>query len=291
MREFIMTKGLPGSGKTTWAEKLIRNRRAGRAIRVNRDLLRTMLHFDRFHGDRTELHTIAARNALIVSAMANEMPLIVSDDTNLDPDTERALRWLAEQNGYEFTVQDFTNVPLETCIKRDLMRARSVGEGVIRGMYKQWLKPAVDEAVAPEHDPNLPEAVIYDLDGTLAKMGDRGPYDLNVGIDTPVAAVVQLSHVLRSQGFPPIFLSGRSDACMQETDEWLVTHAGKQESDPLFMRADGDEREDSIIKEEIYRNEILGKYNIAWVVDDRNQVVAMWRRIGLTCLQVAEGDF
>jgi hypothetical protein len=57
------------------------------------------------------------------------------------------------------------------------------------------------------------------------------------------------------------------------------------------MRAEGDTRKDSIIKEEIYRAEIENKYNVLFVLDDRNQVVELWRRLGLTCLQVAEGNF
>ena len=57
------------------------------------------------------------------------------------------------------------------------------------------------------------------------------------------------------------------------------------------MRKEKDYRQDAIIKQEIYENEIEGKYNIHFVLDDRDQVVAMWRKKGLTCLQVDYGDF
>jgi hypothetical protein len=57
------------------------------------------------------------------------------------------------------------------------------------------------------------------------------------------------------------------------------------------MRSAGDMRKDSIVKEEIYRQEILGRYNVWFVLDDRNQVVDMWRLLGLRCLQVAPGNF
>jgi hypothetical protein len=59
----------------------------------------------------------------------------------------------------------------------------------------------------------------------------------------------------------------------------------------VFMRATGDQRKDSIIKQELFDRHILGKYNIKFVLDDRNQVVNMWRSLGLTVFQVAEGDF
>ena len=57
------------------------------------------------------------------------------------------------------------------------------------------------------------------------------------------------------------------------------------------MRTIGDHRSDFIIKQEIYEREFKGKYNVLYVLDDRNQTVNMWRALGLTCLQVAAGDF
>jgi hypothetical protein len=57
------------------------------------------------------------------------------------------------------------------------------------------------------------------------------------------------------------------------------------------MRKYGDFRQDSIVKREIYERFIAPDYDILCVLDDRNSVVSMWREIGLTCLQVAEGDF
>ena len=59
----------------------------------------------------------------------------------------------------------------------------------------------------------------------------------------------------------------------------------------LFMRKTDDFRKDAIVKEEIYQGEIEGKYNVLCVLDDRNQVVEFWRSKGLSCFQVAEGNF
>jgi len=59
----------------------------------------------------------------------------------------------------------------------------------------------------------------------------------------------------------------------------------------LFMRPDGDFRADNIVKQEIYDTHIKGKHDVLFVMDDRQQVVDMWRRNGLTCFQVAEGNF
>jgi hypothetical protein len=58
------------------------------------------------------------------------------------------------------------------------------------------------------------------------------------------------------------------------------------------MRAENDGRKDSIVKKELFEQHIVGKYYIDLVIDDRNQVVEMWRKdLGLTCLQVDYGDF
>jgi hypothetical protein len=58
------------------------------------------------------------------------------------------------------------------------------------------------------------------------------------------------------------------------------------------MRKTGDRRADNIVKRELFEARVRNKYNIDFVLDDRNQVVDMWRNeLKLTCLQVAEGDF
>jgi hypothetical protein len=57
------------------------------------------------------------------------------------------------------------------------------------------------------------------------------------------------------------------------------------------MRAAGDSRRDSIVKREIFDDRIRQVWHVKGVLDDRDQVVRMWRDLGLTCVQVAPGDF
>lgn len=290
VKKFVMCKGLPGCGKSTWAEKQVLQLAPGEAMRVNRDLIRTMLHADRWKGQKTENPTTEARNVLLSLAMHRGCKLVISDDTNLSPKVEAELRVLAESFGYEFVVEDFTDVPIKTCIERDLLRPRSVGEAVIRRMYNQHLAPPLLDP--PAWIPGAARVTLVDVDGTLAKMSGRSPFEWHrVEEDTPIEPIVRLVGVLRDAGIPPIFVSGRDGSCERETDRWLKTHVFKQPNEPLYMRAAGDTRKDSIVKREIYEEHILGQYNVEWVVDDRNQVVVMWRGLGLTCLQVADGDF
>lgn len=84
--------------------------------------------------------------------------------------------------------------------------------------------------------------------------------------------------------------SGRSDRVLKATRKWLKWHA----NDPVLahMRADGDFTPDDVLKEK-WLNE-LSKYDrnrLVAVFDDRDKVVAMWRRNGVACFQVAPGGF
>lgn len=288
--KFIMCKGLPGSGKSRWAEEQVLNTQAGQAVRVNRDLLRLMLHADRWKGSKTEKPTVAARDAIIKAMMVRKTALIICDDTNLAPSVEFDLRALADEGGYTFEIKDFTDVPLKTCVERDLKRDRSVGKDVIVGMHNKFLTGA--PADPPEWILGAADVVLVDVDGTLARMDGRSPYEWQrVGEDAPIQPIIRLIEVLRRQGLQMVFVSGRDGSCRSETEQWLKTHAFKDHGEQLLMRPAGDTRPDSIVKREIYDASISGHYNVAWVLDDRNQVVDMWRSLGLTCLQVAPGDF
>ena len=88
-----------------------------------------------------------------------------------------------------------------------------------------------------------------------------------------------------------IFCSGRPERCRADTDWWLQEVCEFDHTEyTLYMRKDGDHRQDYIVKQEIL-DEHIDKERVLFVLDDRQQVVDMWRRNGLTCFQVAEGNF
>lgn len=133
-------------------------------------------------------------------------------------------------------------------------------------------------------------AIIVDIDGTLAHMNGRGPYDYDLVhtdlVDESVRYVV-------NQMFPTntiIVLSGRSDDCLDVTEAWLRENDVRY--DEIYMRKTGDYRPDWIVKNELFQAHIAGRFRIRFVLDDRNQVVDLWRRkLGLPTWQVADGDF
>ena len=133
------------------------------------------------------------------------------------------------------------------------------------------------------------QAVIIDIDGTLAHGTGRDPYDYTrVNEDQPDPYIRELTNILHEEFFI-IIVSGREDYCLEDTKRWLEGH--EILCDAIFMRATKDFRRDTEVKQEIYEHKIRPHYTVFLVLDDRNSVVNMWRDIGLKCLQVQAGDF
>lgn len=154
---------------------------------------------------------------------------------------------------------------------------------------------------------NLPKAIICDLDGTLANCEHRvhhvqgkpknwDAFYAGIRHDKVNEAVLQVVDRFLCYGQPYfniLFCSGRPERCRKDTERWLEEEA-RMWSPPetaLLMRKDGDYRQDCIVKEELYNAHIKGRYEVLFVLDDRQQVVDMWRANGLTCFQVAPGQF
>jgi hypothetical protein len=146
-----------------------------------------------------------------------------------------------------------------------------------------------------------PLCFIFDIDGTLALMKDRGPFDWKKvgqdGVNKPVeitykmisCAITDLVLQRRRSAVKMFIFSGRDSSCREQTRKWLKKNNLKY--DKLYMRPEGDMRKDSIVKKELFEKHISGKYSVIAVFDDRQQVVDMWREMGLACFQVAKGDF
>jgi predicted kinase len=296
MPTLIMTKGLPASGKTTWAKDFVK-KRIVKTKRVNKDDMRQMIHAGEWSRE-LEKDIIQARDALTILYL-NEGYDVVVDDTNLQPDHEPHLIELAEKCGAEFLVKDFTDVPLNECLRRNLERPNFVPEKAIKKMHSQFIKKKgqVVQYTPLPYNPDLPACIIVDIDGTLAHMNGRSPYDYSKVstdiVDESVATIVRRYYQRDvNEDLPDtyvVIVSGREDGCRTETIDWLA--ANNILYDEIYMRKSGDMRDDRIVKKEIYDEFIKPRYNVRFVLDDRDRVVKMWREEGLKVLQVAEGDF
>ena len=149
------------------------------------------------------------------------------------------------------------------------------------------------------------KAIIVDVDGTLADMrGVRGPFEWDsVGRDRPHKDIINLVKDLQNiskdytdgkgttfSKYAIIIITGRDGICERATREWLHNN-GLEFFDEFFIRPAGSFEKDSIIKSRIYMDHIRPKYDVEFVLDDRDQVVDMWRSLGLRVLQVAPGNF
>lgn len=142
-----------------------------------------------------------------------------------------------------------------------------------------------------------PEAIICDMDGTLSDPTHRRHwleqknweefYSLcNLDpVHSHISKIIQSMHFK----YQIIIVTGRPLAHAEATHSWLFENGIPW--DDFACRKDGDFRQDYIVKEEILNEYILPRYNPIFALDDRKQVVDMWRRRGIPCLQVAEGDF
>jgi len=281
MKQVIILQGLPASGKTTWAKELVKEM-PGRYKRVNKDDLRAMLDNGRWTNGN-ENFVLEIRDQTILAALKDGRHVIV-DDTNLHQ--KHIDRIKAIVAGLATVRIEFFDIDPKEAVRRDSLRSESVGEKVIMDMYNKYLKPEPEQYVPPA---GKPKAVIFDIDGTLAKMNDRGPYDWKrVGEDSPNKPVCEALDVYRHAGYKIIIFTGRDGICELATKVWLSRHY--IDYDHFFMRPEGNTEKDAVIKKRMF-DEIKDDFQIVGVYDDRDQVVEMWRDLGLTCFQVAKGDF
>ncbi len=280
--KLVMMRGLPGSGKSTYAKELV-----GKGfVRICKDDLRSMMSNGVWNGKR-EKRVVRVRDFIIRDVLESGGNVVV-DDTNYN--WEDHLRGLASEYSAKFEVID-VDTDVDTCIKRDLARENSVGASVIWRMYYEHVSPP-EKYVAPE---GSMEVILCDLDGTLALMNDennsRSPYDWErVGEDAVCPAVSHILHQMQSgyESRPVILVSGRDEVCRSETEAWLEKHDIEYKA--LFMRPAGDKRKDTIVKREIFDREIRDKYAVLFVLDDRISVCRQWYGMGLPLLRVGDPD-
>lgn len=224
---------------------------------------------------------------------------VIYDATNLKV---KYIKQIADYVKHTATVEyQIFDVPKDVCIQRDDVRERKVGADVIERQYKDYLvlldsfdfkvtPPVPKKYVSPKFDNKKPTVILVDIDGTLAHTsGKRSHYDMTkVSVDDCDITVRDVIKTLHSD-YDIIVVTGRDESCRTQTEKWLSDNGINHKK--LIMRKEGDIRKDSIIKEEIFWDQIEPNYNVLCVLDDRDQVVQMWREIGLKCLQVEYGNF
>lgn len=325
----ILLVGLPGSGKTTWAKSHLDMGGVIR-YRINWDELRTEMGFHTFkRAEEEAMQEESFRRAQLAGVTG--VKEIIVDNTNLNEKTRGRWESLAEQNGWEYEEKWFNQPVDLCVLRDSYREGKAqVGRTVIERMalfaglieippslskgMRNLVILDIDGTVANlthrrgilcpkcfsclgtgrQPDPNLADMDI--VCGACNGKGHRGKdwynFYKHVSRDTPIQPILDLATTLRNAGYRILIVSGRpinwGDLEIgKETVAWLKKH--NVIYDHIFMRAGGDAREDTVVKQEILDK--LPKDRIAYVLDDRSSVISMWRRNGLTALQVAPGDF
>ena len=303
MSKLLILVGAPGSGKSTFARYFLRTE--DNWIRVNRDDFRLMQF-----GDSLMIPFYEERISKMVEASV--LTLLKSDTNVIIDATNTSLRTIqdmihtyTEYADISFKVFD---LPVNELVKRCDKRYEETGKFISKSVVERNVanlkhtlekfdfapiprKVQVATTSYATQDKNLPKAVICDLDGTLSLLNGRDPYNAatcdNDLLNEPVAAALKMA---KQQGYQVILLSGREDKFREPTMRFLDKH--QIGYDLLLMRTSNDFRKDNIIKRELFESEIQGKYFVEFLLDDRNQVVDMWRKdLHLPCFQVNYGDF
>lgn len=296
MKKQIVTLfcGCSASGKSTRVKEL---RDAGwKFVELNRDEWRFKLFTEgepswskyKFSKEREQAVTDKL-NELFDNAVNNLMPIIVSN-TNLNKKDHEYWKQKAEKAGYDFEVVYF-EATLTELLKRDKKRGGlSVGQDVIFDQWQKWLEITNARKYVPNEF--KPKAIILDIDGTVALTNGRSHYDYSDVVLTDIPRLNVLTMVdayASTMGADIICVSGREDKCKEYTQSWLDTYY--VENTELFMRKTGDDRCDTIVKEEIFWNEIEPYYNVIAAFDDRPRVIRKWKDIGIPLVVSVQKDY
>ena len=287
----ILTRGIQGSGKSTWANA----QKSRDTVVVSRDDIRHQL-FGTYHGEGVDEDLVTRVEKDMALAALTSGKTVVVDAMHLYQKYVNSWQRL----GYPVEIKEFPE-PLVSLLLNNISRERRVPESVIRSNFRKF---AVDEAGTlkkvtispemyetakfPEYIPDRmrPEAFLFDIDGTLAKMAGRSPYDYSAVLtDEVVPSVREVANALNGTYFT-VALSGRPDSCRGDTEAWLLTKG--IQVDELHMRKEGDGRPDALVKYELFSRDIAPHYDVRGVFDDRPSVCEMWRNIGLTTFQLGD---
>lgn len=317
MAKMFILRGLPGCGKSHKARE-IQKEHGGRI--AERDIFRKLI-FGKYSGDGIDEKVITeAQTAFVEEGLRLSENVIISD-MNLRNAYVKAWVERAWKHNAEVEIVDMTNVPLVDCLYQNKMGGRFnegkvVPTDVIKSLHERFIKgkehplPVQLAGIAKEEDrrrfeayvpdTTKPRAIIVDIDGTVARMVARGPFDEHlVHTDELIDAVAEMVEFAAQCEIHIIFMSGRTDGCYSATRAWLLRKMPWLDYNwagvtwELHMRRSVEDRgrPDDIVKYEMFRREVAHRYNVLYCIDDRNKVVKMWRDIGLTVAQVAEGDF
>jgi len=295
----IVTVGISGSGKSTWAhERWLEDPEEVRV--VNRDNIRELLFgytessIEHYY-TRDDVHMLEKQVTLYEDSLINEGlalgKTVIVDSTNLTyKGLERFKYWNVPTDVVVFEIKK------AEAIERDSKRVRQVGEHIIEKQFHRFLSlmyqivkyPIDFNPVELIQNKDNSRCFVVDIDGTLAHMVGRSPYDwFRVGEDLVDQPTLDVIRALENR-HKIIICTGRDAVCLEETKDWLNKNGIYY--DDIYIRPKGDQRPDWVVKEEMWRKIAEDNY-IVGMFDDRLQVVRRARALGLKVFNVEYNNF
>ena len=295
-KKLIVPVGPAGSGKSSWANKYAEDHQDEEVKIIERDWVRFNLIVKNDGVRDWDLYEFSKKNerevtkicdTMVKGAIKDQVETIIISDTNLTKKYRDRWKELAAIGGYLYEEKPFT-CDWETLVKRNNNRQGGISLKVLRDQYLRFQKYIGRNVYYP--DTSKRGAFIVDIDGTIADMeGIRKPYEWDkVLLDKPRKEIIAIVHGLWDRGLEPVFVSGRDGCCKKDTAKWLSKYVWNayfgEELDPdfyLFMRNEGDNRKDSVVKEEIFWKYIAKNFNVVAAIDDRHSVLNLWEELGI----------
>lgn len=313
--KIILTRGIQGSGKSTWAKAWVKEDPLNR-IRYNNDDVRNSQGVywpdDNKALKKKESCLKKIKKFTIQCYMESGYDIVV-DNMNLNPNEWTSFKDIIKnfndsQKEFVYTLEfrDFF-IPVEECIARDALRPNPIGAKVIKETYRRYRQEMIDidnqklnDARLP-YNPELPNCILADMDATLCFNTSGRPYfgegsADKMYLDVPNDPVIKVvRNYLQSAGENDrvFIVTGREAApdIRKATIDYVKEHVSTDPRIEVIMRVDKDYRKGDIVKKELYETHIKGKYNVDFVLDDSIKIVKMYRELGLTVLQPNEGKY
>lgn len=298
-RKIILTRGIPGSGKSTWAKKWV-NEDPEHRIRFNWDDIRNMMG-PYWVINRENTGIMKSLRKTFLEKMMCEKWDIVIDNMNLNFKEYEYYNNVVNYYNKNFITQyvlefkDFF-ISVEECISRDALRQNPIGEKTIREIWKKYrhfiqttnIEKYVNNLVKP--DPDKPYCVVIDMDSTMCFNTNKRPWYGKGAAEEMINDIenfgVCKTVLVLMQEYPIIVATGRDTSQEEVTKQWLSQH--KINPIKYYFRTEGDHRKVTEVKKEQIEK-ILKDYNILVIFEDSEPIVKMYRDMGLTVLQPNKG--
>lgn len=288
--------GMSGAGKSTLAKRLVEKEGY---VEISRDNFREKMFGQNYKFTKENEKKIEEQVEKYWQELLSTKPNVIISDTNLNPKYRQIWIDRAHANGYIPELVPL-EISLEDAYKRNLKRGyKALDLNILNCQYAKWLdfqrsQKKIPPIYAPK--PNAPKVIICDIDGTVAEMNGRGPYEWSkVHTDKPREEVIKLiSAYVRQEDLKIIFVSGRSYKCRELTLEWLEKHMPPdvfQKKLGIYMREQNINEDDKVHKRKIFFDFIAENYNVVAAFDDRPKIVRLWKDLGIPNVISVQKDY